>query len=79
VSTSLNYLKGLPRTWLPLNVERGIKIASNSDLRRWLESGSVIINGEKPKPEDEITFPVTELIFFPNSKTRMTTIIKEVK
>ena len=72
--TALEYLKELPRTWLPVNVERGIKRASNSDLWRWLNMGAIIINGEKPKPKDEIEFPIRQLIFFPNGKRRTTII-----
>jgi len=43
------------------------KIASNSEKRRWLENGSVEINNAKPKPDDIITYPVTQLVFFPSS------------
>uniref|UniRef100_A0A6M3KE05 RNA-binding S4 domain-containing protein n=1 Tax=viral metagenome TaxID=1070528 RepID=A0A6M3KE05_9ZZZZ len=70
--TAFEYLKSLPH--LPVNTERGINPPSNSDLKRWLNKGSVIINGVKPKPEDEIEFPITELVFFP--KGRRTTMIQ---
>ena len=40
---------------------------TNSELRRWLESGSVVINGKRPKPSDEVVFPVDGLVFFPKS------------
>jgi len=49
---------------------------SNSEIRRWLQNKSIIINGEKPPPEDEIEFPVTSLIFFPASRP-ITTILEE--
>lgn len=64
--SALEYLKSIPRSWLPRSRE-GRKCAdpSNSQLWRWLNKSSVIINTDKPKPKDEITFPITELIFFP--------------
>ncbi len=40
------------------------KVASNSAIYRWLENGSVNINGEYPKPNDEIVLPVNKLVFF---------------
>lgn len=46
---------------------------SNSQRRRWLESRSVLINGQKPGPRDPVTLPVEQLIFFPkNNKSRCT-------
>ena len=38
---------------------------SKSELKRWLEKGSVIINEEKPSPNDEVCYPIKSLIFFP--------------
>lgn len=62
--TSFEYIKSLPRHWLPP------KGASNSQIFRWLNSGSVIINGERPHPHDKIDFPIKELVFFPSGRTR---------
>ena len=66
---ALEYLKGFP--YLPHSVEHGIK-PSNSEWYRWLKSGSVLINGENPKPNDMIEFPIKELVFF--SGKRKTTM-----
>lgn len=41
-------------------------IASKSEKKRWLESGSVIINGQKLKPEDIIPNRIHSLVFFPS-------------
>lgn len=48
--------------------------SSNSQKRRWLEEGAVVINGQKLGPDDP--FPgydddkiITQLIFFPNGST----------
>lgn len=46
--------------------------ASNGQLRRWLNNGSVRINGTRPKPEQELTFPVTELVYFPGRARQVT-------
>ena len=73
---ALSYLKSIPRTWMPLSIERPCQQVSNSEIVRWLKSGSVIINGKRPLPLDEVEFPITELVFFPSGK-RKTTIIKE--
>lgn len=73
---ALDYLKSL--SFLPPNVERGIKKPSNGDLKRWFNMGAVIINGETPKAKNTISFPVWELVFFPKSK-RKVTMVKERK
>lgn len=47
---------------------------SNSDLFRWLNEGAVAVNGVKPKPRDEVQFPITQLVFFPNNPQTRTTL-----
>lgn len=69
--SALDFLKSFPHLPMQMHGNQPVK-ASNAELRRWLESGSVIINGEKPKPKDLVTFPVWQLIFFPNGKRRTT-------
>lgn len=53
---------------IPMSVENPCKQATNSEIRRWLDQQSVVINGKKPKSKDTIDLPVTSLIFFPKSK-----------
>lgn len=48
------------------------KIASNSEKRRWLESGAVLLNGKVLKPDDIMVYPVVALIFFSSSNKRIT-------
>ena len=67
---ALDYLKSIPH--LPHSVEHGKQRPSNSEIYRWLKSGSVIINGERPQPNDEIELPVNELVFFPSAKRKTT-------
>ena len=66
--TALDWLKTLPRPW---SHERNAP-ASNSDLRRWLERGSVSMNDWRPKPFDEVGACLDEVTFFPNKPTRVT-------
>jgi len=48
---------------------------SKSEIKRWLQNQSVLINSKKPAPQDEIEFPIEQLIFFPkNEKSRCTMI-----
>ena len=72
--TALEYLKSLPRTWLPGNTI-GTGRASNSELVRWLNQGAIVIN-HRTRARDKVMFPIKELIFFPHGKRR-TTLIKE--
>lgn len=60
---------------IPASVENPPAKASNSEIRRWLDQQSVIINGKKPKAKDIVEFPITQLIFFPKSPKRRTTVI----
>lgn len=48
------------------------KKATNSDIRRWIESKSIQINGVTITKETDIVFPVTSLVFFPRSKNKVT-------
>ena len=69
--TAIEYLKSFP--FLPPSAEgKQVGRPSNSELKRWLEKGSVIINGVRPKPHDELTFPITNLIFFTSGKRKCT-------
>ena len=52
---------------------------SNSELVRWCKKGCVLLNGNLVKFNDEITFPITELVFFPKSKARCTVQAHEEK
>jgi hypothetical protein len=49
-------------------------VASKGERRRWLLNRAVIINGTRPGPDDEVYFPITELIFFPSSPRKCTMI-----
>jgi hypothetical protein len=56
------------------STEKPKQKASNSELRRWFDKGSVVINGENCKATD--LFPtIRELILFPKSNRRRTSFI----
>lgn len=63
------------RPAIPMSVEKPCIQMSNGELRRQVLQGSVLIDNKKVNINDDIVFPVTSLIFFPNSFNRKTTII----
>jgi hypothetical protein len=48
---------------------------SNGELRRHIQQGAVLVNGERVTPQEEIDFPVFSLVFFPKSAARRTTLV----
>jgi hypothetical protein len=73
--TALEFLISM-RSALPMSKEAGKdpKIASNSEIRRWLRDSAVVLNGVKVKIDDVVKFPVISLIFFPKSKESKCTL-----
>lgn len=53
----------------------GAKRASNSEIQRWIEQGSLHINGERVTPKEDVDFPVFSVVLFPNSKKRRCTLL----
>ena len=51
-----------------------VGLPSNSELRRWLNAGSVLVNNACPKPGDEIEWPITQLIYFPGAASQITVL-----
>ena len=47
--------------------------ATNSELKRWLCNQSVLLNGRRIKWNEEVDFPVDQLVLFP--KSNRTTIL----
>jgi len=50
------------------------RLTSNAELRRWLQKGSVSINGLRLGPGDEVGFPVHRLVFFEGARSQTTMI-----
>lgn len=72
--TVLDYLINL-KPALPYSVERPHQPMSVSELRRWIEQGAVLFNGERVTIKEIVDFPVFSLVFFPRSANRRTTLI----
>ena len=49
-------------------------VAGSGQRKRWLQDRAVVINGMRPGPDDEIIFPITQLVFFPKSEERRCTM-----
>lgn len=71
---ALQWLGSL-RPALPFSIEAPCKPMSNGELRRHIEQGGVLVNGERVGIDEEIDFPVHSLVFFPKSKARRTTLV----
>ena len=70
----LTFLNSL-RPALPFSTEKPCTVVSNSELRRWMQNGSVLVNSEKVIWEELVDFPVFSLVFFPASEKRKTTVV----
>lgn len=55
--------------------ERPGQPLSNSEIRRWIQNGSIEVNGVTPRAiEAEIEYPVSSLVLFPGGKRECTLI-----
>jgi len=69
----LQYLIGLREIHaLPMSREKPCVEVSNSELRRWINDGSVVLNHERWKHDEEMPPLVYSLVFFPKSRHRTT-------
>lgn len=50
---------------------------SNAELRRWLQKGSVLVNGKRPGPGDEVEWPIRLLVYFPGSEKSQITVVDD--
>lgn len=70
----LQYLNNL-RPALPFSVENPCKEMSNGELRRHIQQGGVLFNGERVEANEKVDFPVFNLVFFSKSASRRVTLI----
>lgn len=56
-----------------------VGLPSNGELRRWLNNGAVLVNGSRPKPGDEIVWPIWQLIYFQGTESRVTILNEETE
>lgn len=71
---ALQWLNNL-RPALPMSIEQPCKLMSNGELRRHMQQGGVLVNGERVTPDERIDFPVFSLVFFSKSAARRTTLV----
>lgn len=66
-STAWQFLTELHRS-CRFQTREGRKIgaASSSELKRWIENGALVVNGEKVAWDERIDFPVNSVVLFPN-------------
>lgn len=62
---------------IPMSIEKKSppEYPTRSEIRRWLDQKAVRINGTFPNSKDMVTYPITDLVFFPKSAKRKTTVI----
>jgi len=78
--TALAWLNSL-RPALPLSIEQPptketpAQPMSNGELKRHMQQGGVLVNGERVAPDELIDFPVFSLVFFPKSTKHRTTLV----
>ena len=68
--TYWDFLKEINKTCQFMSRERTGK-ASNSEIKRWLQNKSIIVNGDRPNFDDEVIFPIESMVLFPK-KNRVT-------
>lgn len=71
--TAWEYMIDLHKSCFFMSKERPGR-ATNSELKRWCQNKAVLINGKRVNYDDEITFPINQLVLFPNSSKKRITI-----
>lgn len=41
--------------------------ASNSELKRWINNGALVVNGEKVRHDEKVDFPFSSVVLFPKN------------
>lgn len=57
------------------SIETPNKVASNSELRRWIEQKSLLINNEHCTPNELLDFPLISIVLFPKSEKKRITLL----
>jgi|JTFO01.1.fsa_nt_gb hypothetical protein len=58
-----------------MSMEKPCTIPSGSEIERWMQNGSIIINGERVTKDEILDFPLTSIVIFPKSKDRKITLL----
>lgn len=69
---AFEYLKTLHEV-CQFQTREGAKIglASNSELRRWLRNGVLVMNGRKVGEQDALPYPITSVYLFPKHRVTL--------
>jgi len=47
--------------------KRKVGLASNSELRRWIQNKAFVVNGIRVGVDENIAFPITSCVLFPKN------------
>lgn len=62
----------------PNSDDKGKRPVSNKQLERWLDSGGIIINGTRPKANEDVGDPYfrfSSLVFFPKNPAKRIAVV----
>lgn len=48
--------------------EGQVRPASKSEVRRWIDGGGAMVNGERLEAQEAVDFPVFSLVLFPRGQ-----------
>jgi hypothetical protein len=73
--TGIQYLLSLHEVCCFQSQDRQCGKATNGELRRFMASKALHVNGRAIGPQDQIEFPITSVVLFPSSKNKRTTLL----
>lgn len=65
--TGWEFMRSLHKTCCFQSRER-VGLASNSELKRWLQDKAVLVNGEPLGWDEDMDFPIFSLVLFPKGR-----------
>lgn len=72
--TARTFVLGLHKLCRFTSTERAPAPASNTEVMRWLEQGSVHVNNVRVGPKTVLEFPIRSFVLFPSSSRKRTTL-----
>ena len=66
--TAWDFLKDLHTTCSFQSREKRVGVATNSELKRWIQNKALEINGEKVMYNEELDFPIFSVVLFPKKR-----------
>ena len=65
--TAWEFLRNLHTVCHFQTKEKGTGTASNAELKRWIQSQSLVINGERVTWDEVMDFPMFSVVLFPKN------------